>query len=110
MSDSKLPDEQAGYEKAMQWLLAVMAGTNLIWGAGMVEGYTLWSNAQLVIDSKMCGMVGRYLDGVRVDDNTIPLDVIKEVGHFPGTYLDRKHTVDWWRGERYLPPVASRES
>lgn len=109
MSDAKLPDEQAGYEKGMQWLLAGMAGINLIWGAGMLEGHSLWSNAQLLIDAEMCGMVGRYLEGVRVDDNTIPLDVIDSVGHFPGTYLDHEHTRDWWKGERYLPLVSSRE-
>jgi trimethylamine--corrinoid protein Co-methyltransferase len=110
MSDSKLFDQQAGYEKAMQWLLAGMAGINLIWGAGMTEGHTLWSNAQLVIDAEMCGMVGRYLDGVAVRDSTLAVDVIEQVGHFPNTYLDKKHTRDWWRGERYRPLVSSRET
>lgn len=109
MSDAKVPDEQAGYEKGMQWLLAGMAGINLIWGAGMLEGHSLWSNAQLVIDAEMCGMVGRYLEGVAVNDETIALGVIDSVGHFPQTYLDHQHTVDRWKGERYLPLVSSRE-
>ncbi len=109
MSDAKLPDQQAGYEKGMGWLLAGLAGINLIWGAGMLEGHSLWSNAQLIIDAEMAGMVGRYLEGVGVSDQTLALDVIKEVGHFPRTYLDHDHTVTWWRGERYLPLVSSRE-
>lgn len=109
MSDSKLFDEQAGFEKGMQWLLAGMAGINLIWGAGMVEGHGLWSNAQLIVDAEMCGMVGRYLEGVGVSDETIALDVVREVGHFPNSYLGTDHTYDWWRRERYLPLVASRE-
>jgi hypothetical protein len=103
MSDSKLLDEQAGFEKGMQWLLAGASGINLIWGAGMVEGHTLWSNAQLVIDAEMCGMVGRYVEGVGVSDESIALDVIRDVGHFPNSYLDTEHTYHWWRGERYLP-------
>ncbi len=109
MSDAKLLDEQAGFEKGMQWLLAGMSGINLIWGAGMVEGHRLWSNAQLVIDAEMCGMVGRYLEGVGVDGETLALDVIEEVGHFPGSYLATEHTYDCWRAERYVPLVASRE-
>ncbi len=109
MSDSKLFDQQAGFEKGMQWLLAGMAGINLIWGAGMVEGHGLWSNAQLLIDAEMCGMVGRYLDGVGVSSDTVALDVIDEVGHFPGSYLGTDHTYAWWRGERYVPLVSSRE-
>jgi len=110
MTDAKLPNQQAGYEKAMQWLLAGLSGINLIWGAGMVDGHTLWSNAQLVIDAEMCGMVARCLDGVRVSDDTLGLDVMKEVGHFPGNYLATDHTINWWRGERYLPLVSLRES
>jgi trimethylamine--corrinoid protein Co-methyltransferase len=110
MSDSKLFDEQAGFEKGMQWLLAGMAGINLIWGAGMVEGHTLWSNAQLVIDADVCGMVGRYLEGVGVGQDTVALDVIRDVGHFPSNYLATRHTYERWRGETYLPLVSSRDA
>lgn len=110
MTDAKLPNQQAGYEKAMQWLLAGMSGINLIWGAGMVDGHTLWSNAQLMIDAEMCGMVSHCLNGFQVSDDTLAIDVIKEVGHFPGNYLTTDHTLNWWRGERYLPLVSLRES
>lgn len=110
MTDAKLPDEQAGYEKAMQWLLAGMAGINLIWGAGMVEGHTLWSDAQLVIEAEMAAMVGRCLDGVTVSAETLAMDTIREVGHFPNGYLQTDHTLRWWRAERYLPLVAARDS
>ncbi len=110
MTDAKLPDQQAGYEKAMQWLLAGMAGINLIWGAGMVDGHSLWSNAQLLIDAEMCGMVARCLDGIQINDDTLGFEVIQEVGHFPGSFLATDHTLDWWRGERYLPLVSQRDS
>jgi trimethylamine:corrinoid methyltransferase-like protein len=110
MTDAKLPDEQAGYEKAMQWLLAGLAGINLIWGAGMVEGHTLWSNAQLVIEAEMAGMVGRCLDGVAMDSEALAIDAIRQVGHFPNGYMQTEHTLRRWRAERYLPLVASRDS
>jgi trimethylamine--corrinoid protein Co-methyltransferase len=110
MTDAKLPNQQAGYEKAMQWLLAGMSGINLIWGAGMVDGHTLWSNAQLMIDAEMCGMVARCLDGIQVNEDNLAIDVVKDVGHFPGSYLDTDHTFYRWRGERYLPLVSLRES
>lgn len=110
MTDAKLPDQQAGYEKAMGWLLAGMSGINLIWGAGMVYGHSLWSNAQLIIDSEMCGMVGRCLRGIRVDEDTSALDTIREVGHFPGSYLSSDHTFENWQSERWMPIVSMRES
>jgi trimethylamine--corrinoid protein Co-methyltransferase len=110
MSDAKLPDQQAGYEKAMQWLLAGMSGVNLIWGAGMLDGHSLWSNAQLVIDAEMCGMVARCLEGFRVDTGEGVLDLINEVGHFPGSYLGSDHTLNHWLEERYMPMISLRES
>jgi trimethylamine--corrinoid protein Co-methyltransferase len=110
MTDAKLPDQQAGYEKAMQWLLAGMSGINLIWGAGMVDGHSLWSNAQLVIDAEICGMVGRCLEGVALDVDNRSLDIIREIGHFPGSYLSSEHTFEKWQSERYMPIVSLRES
>lgn len=110
MTDANLPDEQAGYEKAMQWLLAGISGINLIWGAGMVDGHTLWSNAQLVLDAEMCGMVGRCLEGIQVDVDRLAFDLIQEVGHFPGNYLATNHTLEWWQAERYHAFISMRES
>ena len=75
----------------------------------MVEGQTLWSNAQLIVEAEMCGMVGRYLEGVGVADETLAVDLIKEVGHFPNNYLGKRHTREWWMREQYRPIVSSRE-
>ncbi|MGD8848446.1 MAG: trimethylamine methyltransferase family protein [Anaerolineales bacterium] len=110
MTDAKLPDQQAGYEKAMQWLLAGMSGINLIWGAGMLDGHSLWSNAQLVIDAEMCGMVARCMQGIDVNPQATALETIRSIGHFPGSYLDSDHTFEHWQSERYMPIVSLRES
>jgi trimethylamine--corrinoid protein Co-methyltransferase len=110
MTDAKLPDQQAGYEKALQWLLAGLAGINLIWGAGMVDGHSLWSNAQLVIDAEMCGMVARCLEGIQIEQESDALALIKEIGHFSGSYLSSDHTFEAWQAERYLPTVSLRQS
>jgi trimethylamine--corrinoid protein Co-methyltransferase len=110
MTDAKLPDQQTGYEKAMQWLLAGMSGINLIWGAGMVDGHSLWSNAQLVIDAEMCGMVARCLEGINGDQQNGILDLIRQVGHFPGSYLSSEHTLENWQSERYMPIASLRTS
>lgn len=109
MSNSMLFDEQAGYEKAIQWLLAGTSGTNLIWGAGTTGAQTFWSTAQLIVDTEICGMVGRQLNGIEVTPQTLALDLIREIGHFPNTYLAERHTVEWWQREQYQPIVAYRE-
>jgi len=109
-TDAKIYDEQAGYEKMMQWLLAAMSGINLIWGAGMIENHSIWSNAQVIVDAEMCGIVGRYLQGISPEILDDDLAVIREIGHFPNNFLQHNHTLEHLRKEHYIPLISSRES
>jgi len=55
-------------------------------------------------------MIGRFLQGVEVNSETLALDLIDEVGPIPGFYLDKEHTRKWWKKEHFLPKVADRLS
>ncbi|MBM3147978.1 MAG: trimethylamine methyltransferase family protein, partial [Actinobacteria bacterium] len=98
-TDAKVSDEQAGYERMNQYLLAAMAGTSLIWGAGMTENHSLFSDAQVIVDAEMAGMVGRYLEGVSLDHLQTDVALIGEVGHFPHNYLRQRATRRLYRAE-----------
>ena len=107
-TDAKSHDQQAGYEKMMQWLMAAMSGINLIWGAGMIENHTIWSDAQVIVDAEMCGMAGRYLESISQPDDE--LAVIRDTGHFPNNFLEHDHTLIHFRKEHYTPLISSREN
>lgn len=109
MTDSKVPDEQAAYEKCMQLLLCSLAGINYIMPCGGLDDEGIQSAAQLLIDSEMCGMVGRILDGINVTDETLAIELIKQVGPIPGNYLKTEHTRKWWRKDQYQPSLSSRQ-
>ena len=42
-----------------------------------------------------------------VNEDTIPLDVIDEVGH-DGEYMTHEHTLEYCRVEPYVPTLCSR--
>lgn len=107
-SDSKTTDEQAAYEKAMQIVLCALAGSNLMTNGGGLEGEKLWSPVQLVIDNEINAMAGRILDGINVTDETLAVDIIKEVGPLPGNYLKTRHTQVSWRAEQFIPRLSDR--
>lgn len=108
MSDSKLPDAQAGVEKSLQILTVALAGGNYIHdAAGMLETCLLDSYEQFVIDNEMLGMVARILDGIRVTPDTLSFDAIKEVGP-RNNFLGLRHTLDHIRPEHYLPRLFDR--
>jgi len=109
MSDSKLPDAQAGYEKALTALLVGMAGANFIHdAAGPLEFCTTVAYEQYVIDDEILGMVMRAIRGVEVTDDTLALEVIDQVGP-GGHFLTHPHTLKYMRTELFSPKVSDRD-
>jgi len=109
MSDSKVPDAQAGYEKMATTMLVAMAGANLIHdAAGFLEFCMTASLEQCVIDDEINGMVMRAVEGVQVDEDTLAYDAIRSVG--PGGHFTADpHTVEHMRREFYFPRLSDRE-
>ena len=106
MTDAKTPDIQAGFEKAMSAVLAALAGSNFIHhAAGMLENMSMVAAEQFVIDNEILGMAMRVLQGVEVNDQTLALDVIDEVGP-GGHFLMADHTIRHMRSEFYYPSAV----
>jgi trimethylamine--corrinoid protein Co-methyltransferase len=107
LTDSKLPDIQAGYEKATNIMLVAMAGGNYIHhSAGMLESMLTVAYEQFVIDNDINGMALRALRGIEVSEDTLATGVIEEVGP-GGNYLTQRHTIDHLRGNEYYTPATS---
>lgn len=105
---AKKMDFQSGYEKSMIALLTAMAGTNLVEIHGAMYGELVWSPVQAVMDEDVVGWIGRFLEGVNVNNETLAIDLIEEVGPIPGFYLNKEHTRKWWKKEHFIPKVADR--
>ncbi|ATW26344.1 trimethylamine methyltransferase family protein [Candidatus Formimonas warabiya] len=107
-SDAKLNDAQAGYESASQAMVLGLSGANWIHdAAGLLECCTTVSYEKTVIDNEILGNVLRVLRGVEVNDDTLAIDVIKEVGP-GGNFLANMHTASHFRGEFLIPKVSDR--
>ncbi len=110
MSDSKLPDIQSGYERAMTAVMVALAGANYIHdAAGLLEFAMTVSFEQYVIDNDIIGMVMRAVKGIDVNDETLAFDVMKKVGP-GGNFMSEKHTVRYMRKEFFYPCLADRNN
>jgi trimethylamine--corrinoid protein Co-methyltransferase len=106
LTDAKIPDAQAGFEKAMSVVLTALAGSNFIHhAAGMLENMSTVAAEQFVIDNDILGMAMRILQGIQVDDETLALDVIDQVGP-GGHFLMSDHTIKHMRSELYYPSAV----
>jgi len=110
MTDSKLPDNQAGYEKALAVALAAHAGCNNVSeSAGMIGSLMGVSYESLVIDNDMLGAILRTVRGIEISDETLSVDVIRNAVHGDGHFLREPQTLELMRSEYEYPHLADRQ-
>jgi trimethylamine--corrinoid protein Co-methyltransferase len=85
-----------------------MAGTNLIHHVGCLDGGLTGSLASLVMCDEIIGMVKQIGKGIEVTDETLALDLFKEVGP-GGEFLSHEHTFDHFR-DWFQPTIIDRSN
>ncbi len=111
LSDSKVPDVQAGYEKGITGLAAALAGSNYIHhSAGFLESMLTVAYEQYVIDDDINGAVMRAVRGIEVNDETLSLDLIDEVCRGEGHYLGTQQSLEMMNSEYYYPHTGDRQN
>ncbi|AET67419.1 trimethylamine:corrinoid methyltransferase [Desulfosporosinus orientis DSM 765] len=108
LTDAKTLSVQAGFESMLTLLASYSAKTNLIFqSAGIMDSYNAMCYEKFIVDLEIIGMVKRYVNGVKVDTQTLAVDVINEVGP-AGQFLTTDHTMKHFRKEPFLPDVSLR--
>jgi trimethylamine--corrinoid protein Co-methyltransferase len=107
-SDSKLPDEQAAAEAAFSLILEAMAGAQMVHDVGYLEGGMCNSLEQIVICDELINYVKRFMQGLVVNEETLALDVIDQVGPH-GDFLGTTHTNRHFR-EDWYPKLFDRNN
>jgi len=109
MTDAKVPDNQAGYEKALAVALAALSGCNNVSeSAGMLGSLMGLSFESMVIDNDMLGSVLRTVRGIEINEETLSLDVIENAVHGEGHFLRQDQTLQLMRSEYEYPDLADR--
>ncbi len=105
-TNSKKVDWQNGMERAIPAILAAVSGASWVHLHGGLHGELSFNPELAILDDDMAGMIGRFIEGVDVNEETIALDLINSVGPVPGNFLDKRHTLNWWKGEQYTQKSA----
>lgn len=107
-STSNVVDAQGGYETMMNIYGAFLGGANIVMhAAGWQEGGLTASYEKFITDIEMCQMIAEMCAPLVVDENTLAVDAITEVGpggHFFGT----AHTLERFETAFFQPQVFSR--
>ena len=98
LSDSVMLDSQASYEKLFTALMHTLGKVNMIWGIGNIETSKTISPEVAVIDNELAGNCLRFSAGVKVDEEHLAFEVIRETA-FKGSFLETGHTLEHFAEE-----------
>jgi len=99
-------DAQAAYESEMGLWGAVTGHAHLInHAAGWMSGGLTASFEKLIIDAEILQMMAAYLEPPAVNDATLALDAMRDVGH-GGHFFGTAHTLERYETAFYAPLVS----
>lgn len=99
-------DAQSAYESVFSLWGAIMGGGNFIkHAAGWMEGGLTCSYEKFIIDVDNLQMVAEFLDPLVVDDDTLALEAVRDVGP-GGHYFGTPHTQARYRDAFYAPLIS----
>ena len=107
LTDSKIPDAQAGMEAGITLICGALAGADIFGHLGICGVDQASSLVMLLMQHEIVGYVERILRGFEVNEETLGLDVIRSVGH-DGTFLGEMHTARHFREELWFPRLLDR--
>ena len=112
MTDAKLPDFQAGAERASTVLAAALSGANIIYeSAGMYASLLGACPESLLLDNDVLGAALRVTRGIEVTPETLSFDEIDQVcTGGEGHYLGSNHTLAVMQSEYIYPEFSDRTS
>ena len=103
---AKEPNWQAGLENSMSTFMATIAMSDMLLGAGFLHGSRIWSFAEMQMDCEIFSIMEKTLQGIVVDDETLALEAIANVGP-GGNFLSQKHTRKHMK-DLFLPKYMDR--
>lgn len=106
-SDSKAVDEQAAVEATLTLHTAFLSGASLIHDVGYLDSGLNGSLEMLVLCDEIIAMVKHIGRGIRVDEDSLALEVIDRVGP-GGQFLSENHTLEHYRSDFWFPKLMDR--
>jgi trimethylamine--corrinoid protein Co-methyltransferase len=106
-SDSKVLDGQAAADAQFQILIALLAKTNLNHDVGYLEAGLTHSPEFMLLADEIISQSRAFVQGVRLDEESLALDVIDQVGP-GGQFITHNHTMAHWR-ELWVPKLFDRQ-
>lgn len=89
---AKSSDWHAGVENSISGAISMFSKTDMMCGAGLINGATIFSYEQLLLDCEIYDILRLVSEGIEVNPSTLALEVIDKVGS-NNHYMVEEHTI-----------------
>ena len=108
-SEAKVLDLQAAIESTMQVVLSALSRATLVHDVGFLDCADIGSLELLVMNDEIIAMARRVMRGIEINDETLMLDLIDEVGP-GGEFISTVETARRCRTEIWNPTLMDRNA
>jgi trimethylamine--corrinoid protein Co-methyltransferase len=106
-SDAHFVSAQSGFESMLTMLITCEEKMNIVvLSAGILDSAMAMSYEKFLLDLQIIAMAKRFVRGVHIDDETLALDAIHNVGP-GGEFLTSNHTLKFCRYEKWPATIDS---
>ena len=109
LTNSKIADAQAGYEKALSCMGGLLAGMHVLQFAGLIDALLAFDFGMAVIDNEISLMLKRVARGLEFSEAGLALDEIGRTAP-SGMFIDTDLTLERMRTTALMPDIADRQS
>ncbi len=108
LTNSKVADAQAGFEKGMSPLLGALSGVNFIVMGGLLDALMSFDFGQATIDNEIALMIKRVRNGFGFSRESASLQEIKDTGP-AGMFAANPATLERMHTATFMPGLANRK-
>lgn len=108
LTNSKIPDAQAGFEKGMSPLLGAVSGVDFIVMGGQQDALMSFDFGQLAIDNEIAQMIKKVRSGFGFSKESASLEEIKATGP-AGMFAAHPVTLERMHTATFMPELADRK-
>jgi len=107
LTDSKVPDAQAGMEIAATLMAGMLAGADIFGHLGICGVDQASSLDMLILQNEIIGYLEHVVGGIEVSEDAFAVELIERVGP-GGSFLAEDHTAERFRTQLHFPRLLDR--
>jgi trimethylamine--corrinoid protein Co-methyltransferase len=107
LTDSKIPDAQAGLECGMTLAFGMASGADIFGHMGIAGADQAASLDMLILQSEIISYLERLQTPIKFENSDFALDIIEKIGP-KGSFISTSHTREHYKRDLWFPTLLDR--